>query len=120
MKFANVLLVVAGIALAWIAAHHTFGSAGPDAETRIPRQIPATLSGEVPAGYVIRQFDVDGMCCDSCAGKLYRSLASIEGVDKIAIDPLAGRVSTLVPEKLDVDLLSDALNHDKYTARAAE
>lgn len=120
MRVVNVLLVAAGLALAWIALRHTLDAGATAPEIQVPSRIPVALTGEVPDGYVVRAFDVQGMCCDSCAAKLYAPLAAIDGVDEIAIDPLSGRVATLVPADLDVGLLTAALNRDDYSARPVE
>jgi copper chaperone CopZ len=80
--------------------------------------IPLTIQGEVPAGHVVRTFEVDGICCQSCAGKLQQVLAPIAGVERVAVDPLRKEVQALVRAEVESAALVQAMTFDKYVARA--
>jgi len=86
----------------------------------MPETVPVALSGDVPAGDVVRAFEVEGICCGGCSGKLYAALEPIDGVDEIAVDTILHRVEVLAREEVDVARLAEALTFDKYTARAVE
>ncbi len=78
--------------------------------------IPSVLSGDVPAGMVVKSFHVTGMCCEGCVGKLYHALAGVSGVREAAVDFYAARAEALVPAQQDVEGLLAALRFDKYAA----
>jgi len=80
--------------------------------------IPLAIEGEIPPGFVVRRFAVEGMCCQSCAGKLERVLAPLAGVERVAVDPLRGEVQALVRADVESAALAAALTFDKYTAQA--
>jgi len=84
-----------------------------------PETIPFTLAGEpVPAGYALRTFAVEGICCQSCAGKLERALAPLGGVERVAVDPVRKEVQALVRIEVPATELAAALTFDKYVATA--
>ncbi len=106
-----VLILVAGVAAAYIALsaeapHHT----RPD-----HRPAPASLASPAGEGEVVRNFAVDGMCCNGCAGKLHTAAMGVEGVLEAAVDFDTGTVLARVPADLDPKPLEAALNFDKYT-----
>ena len=78
--------------------------------------VPRTVVGDVPAGHVVRTFEVSGMCCDGCPGKLYSALQAVPGVVKAAVSFEEGTASALVPTELDSAQLEVALTFDKYSA----
>ena len=83
-----------------------------------PADIPLRLAGEVPAGFALRTFAVEGICCQSCAGKLERVLAPLDGVERVAVDPLTKEVQVLVRVEVEPATLAAALTFDKYVAVA--
>jgi copper chaperone CopZ len=89
-------------------------------ERPAPRSIPSALSGEVPPGYAVRTFAVEGICCQGCSSKLHGALMAVEGVREAAVDPLAEVATALVPEQLSTERLAAALTFDKYSAELTE
>ena len=82
-----------------------------------PQAIPFTLAGEpAPAGFELRTFAVEGICCQSCAGKLERALAPLDGVGRVAVDPVRKEVQAFVRADLASASLVAALTFDKYVA----
>ncbi len=121
MKHAGLLgLLVVGLLLAWIGfrAKEPTWTAPPKEE--IPETVPVALSGEVPEGFAVRRFAVEGMCCKGCPGKLYAHLANVEGVREIAVDPILKRAEAVVPADMDLASLEAALTFGQYSARAEE
>ena len=124
MKPSALLLIVvlaAGGALAWVGLRAVLAGPSdyraPSLEER-PEAIPVKLSGDVPAGYVVREFGVEGMCCAGCPIKLRDALAGLPEVGEIAIDPILGSASVVVPEGLEVERLESAMTFGDYTAQA--
>jgi len=116
-----VVLGLAGLVLGWIAwkaEEPTYSAPVQDPEP--PAVVPATLSGEVPPGRVVRTFDVDGICCNGCPGKLYVKLDQLDGIDEAAVDPVLKQASVVVPADYDVAVVEAALTFGKYSAHLAE
>lgn len=121
MKNAGFLGVLgAGFLLGWIGfrAKEPTWSAPP--EEVIPASVPVALSGEIPEGFAVRCFEIDGMCCKGCPGKVYARLANVEGVREVAVDPILERAEAVVPVDLDVATLEAALTFDQYSAKRVE
>lgn len=121
MKLIPILLLLgaAGV-LGWIASRAPEPSyIPPQLEEFEPRHVPVVIVGDVPAGHVVRTFEVEGMCCNGCGGKLYDALSVLEGVKKAAVDFDSSTASALVPEDLDTTVLASALTFDKYSVVAA-
>lgn len=116
------LLALAGAVLLWIGlrAPEPDYAPLPTEPTGEEVRVPLAIIGVRPAGHVVRTFDVGGMCCNGCSGKLYAALKSVPGVVEAAVDFGAGTASALVPDSMDVSLLSASLHFDKYSARARE
>jgi copper chaperone CopZ len=116
MKLLLVLpLVLAGAVLGWIA----LSAEEPTYEPPVPGVadvVPTSLSGDVPVGMVVRRFRVTGMCCDGCSGKLYRSLAAVDGVREAAVDFRSATAQAVVPAGADDASLLASLRFDKYAA----
>lgn len=115
-----VWVLAAGSVLAWIAIQSPTRDYKPLDLEEAPIEVPARLSGVVPAGSLVRAFDVEGMCCNGCAGKLATRLADVEGVGETAVDVKAGRVSVVAHEEVAIDDLLGLLNVDKYSASLRE
>ena len=113
-RFLPVLIAVAGLAAGWIA----WRAPGPHREAANVRPTPLVLASEPGDGEVVRVFDVEGMCCTGCSGKLHAALLDVAGVREAAIDFESGTASALALESVDPRALETALNFDKYTAKA--
>jgi copper chaperone CopZ len=116
-RFGWTLLLVAGAGLGWIALRAPEPTYVVPAKAA-PASIPARIEQDVPEGFVLRTFHVDGICCQGCGGKLYAKALGVEGVSAAAVDTLKQEVAVLVPEDVgDAELLT-ALTFDKYRASA--
>jgi len=109
-----VLIVVAGIAAGWIA----WNARAPHREAASVAPTPRALTGLPEQGEVVRVLDVDGMCCLECSGKLHAALLEVPGVREAAVDFEAGTASVLVAEEVQPGALEQALEFDKYSAKA--
>lgn len=87
-------------------------------EAAAPASIPLTLEGEVPAGFTLRTFDVEGICCQGCSSKLHGALMALEGLDAAAVDPYRKTVTALARADISNERLEAALTFDKYRAHA--
>lgn len=118
MKTVSLLpLLLAAVVLAYVG--HRAGAPStyvPASLAADHEAIPNHLRGDVPEGMVVRSFHVTGMCCEGCVGKLYHSLAAVEGVHEAAVDFQAAKAEAVVPADFGVDTLLTALAFDKYTA----
>lgn len=116
MKVSTALLLIAGAVLGWIAySSEGRSEAAETAALAMDDPVPVQLSGEVPAGYVTRVFDVDGMCCNGCPRGLYEKVLGVDGVAEAAASFDEGTVSAVVPEELPVEALTAVLQSAKYT-----
>ncbi len=113
---ATLLLVVAAIVLGTIALRTRQPSYSNDALAS--EAVPVRLSGEVPEGYVVRTFDVEGIHCQGCAPELHRALLSVDGVREAAVEPLAKCARVVVRDDVAIATLERALTFDEFTARA--
>ena len=110
------LLAGTGLVLglvAWRAEEPTYEA--PRVE-ELPEFVPATLTGEVPSGWVVRTLDVQGMCCAGCPRKLYGALGRVGEVREAAVDHVLGAAHVVVPEGLDLAVVESALTFGKYAA----
>jgi len=114
---AAALLALAALALAFIAWRAPERTYAPPRVDAAPAHVPVRLSGDVPEGCVVRAFEVEGICCEGCGGKLFAALDTVEGVREVAVDPVLGVASAVVPSDLDPARLEQALTFSKYTAR---
>ena len=117
------VVLVAGTALGWVGMKAALAERTPYEPVTLedrPETVPVRLSGEVPAGCVVQELDVEGMCCAGCPSKLYSVLAGVPGVEEIAVDPILGRASVVVRDDVDVVSLEGALTFGAYSATARE
>ena len=113
-------LATAGAILAWVALKAPEPSyIPPRPEEFDPRHVPVVIVGDIPAGHVVRTFQVEGMCCNGCGGKLFDALKAIPEVTKAAVDFESKTATALVPEDLDTAVLASALSFDKYSVVAS-
>ncbi len=117
MKVFTVIVLIAGAVLAWIA----FSSAEQAEPTRaaglaLDAPVPGHLTAEIPAGYVARVFDIEGMCCNGCPRGLYEKVIGVEGVLAAAANFDEATVAAVVPADLPVAKLLSVLDSAKYTA----
>lgn len=113
---ALVPLAVTGFVLAYVAHRAGARDYVPPSLASEREVIPVQVSPEVPPGMIVHTFDVTGMCCEGCVAKLYRTLASVEGVREAAVDFQEGTAQVVVPTAADVTPLLSALAFDKYEA----
>ncbi len=114
-----VLLAIAGLVLGWIALATDSPARATSTLPAPPEHVPTEITGVVPDGCVVRSFELDGLCCTGCAGKLYVALHTLDEVHEVAIDADAKRAQAVVPRDFDVAKLEDALTFDKYSAHLA-
>ncbi len=81
------------------------------------RDCPTHITGEVPAGYVVHSFTVDGMCCRDCTGKIYGKLKAVPGVVQAAVNFDQHQAEVVMPKDADVAALEQVLRFEKYTAK---
>jgi copper chaperone CopZ len=114
MKFATILLCLAGLVFGYIAIQG-------DDQTVEAWEHPTTdrLTGPIPEGHQVLRFQVDGMCCDSCPNKLRTWLAGVEGVVDSAVSFEDSQAEAMVPDGYDPAPVLAALNQDKYSAQVA-
>lgn len=114
------ILGFSGSVLGYVAAH----APKPDYVAPTPQEIeahvpaPASLSGEVPPGFLVRTFKIEGMCCTNCTGKIYQRLKDSPGVVEAAVSFDKGIAEVVVPKDADVAKLEDAMHFEKYVAKA--
>ena len=119
MKVLTLLVLVAAGLLALVALQADDPTYVAPTVDEMPTVVPHQVTGDVPEGFLLRSFDVEGMCCDGCSGKLYARLEKVEGVREAAVDPVLGRAEVVVAADTDPARLTGALTFDKYTARSA-
>lgn len=113
-----VVLGGAAAALGWVALRSPEADyvAPTVAEVQAHVPAPTALVGEVPAGSVVRAFDVEGMCCNGCTGKLYATLRALPEVSQAAVSFEDGTAEVVVPESADPAPIAAALTFEKYRA----
>ena len=116
-RLAIALLILAGGVLGSIAVFARERTYVVPAEVP-PASIPLTLEGEVPAGFTLRTFDVEGICCQGCSSKLHGALMALDGLSAAAVDPYRKTVSALARADIPNERLEAALTFDKYRAHA--
>jgi len=120
VKLWPVLLFVAASVLAAVAFLARDPSYVAPTADEGPPLVPHEVTGAVPAGFELLEFEVDGMCCYGCGGKLYARLTELEGVREAAVDTVRGRAEVIAASSSDPAEVTRALTFDKYTARLAE
>ena len=111
------LLVAAGAVLGWVAYRTPEPTyVVPQLDETDPEQIPLALTQVAQAGDVVRTFDVEGMCCNGCTGKLYRALAEHPSVNAAAVSFEHGTAQVSVAKEFDSTALVSLLTFDKYSA----
>jgi copper chaperone CopZ len=103
----------------WVASTRSAPTYQPVSEEPVafPPAPSVLLSAPGPAE-VVRSFDLEGMCCRGCTGKLHRALMACEGVREAAVDLHSATAQVIVRSDLPVERLELALNFGKYTAHA--
>jgi copper chaperone CopZ len=77
---------------------------------------PDHLSLQPRSEETVRVFQVEGMCCRGCSGKLYQALTAVPGVREACVDFERGTASALAASDVAVSRLQDALTFEKYRA----
>ena len=121
MKLITLLFVaVAGVVLGVVAlrapARDYVAPTAADVEAHAPA--PESLSIAVPADCAVRTFDVQGMCCKGCTGKIYKHIKADPAVLDAAVSFDRGTVDVVVAKTADVAAIAHELTFDKYTAKA--
>lgn len=80
-----------------------------------PRAVPRQLEAAPVAGQSVRTFEVSGMCCEGCSGRLYAVALEQPGLAAAAIRVEQGRLEALCDPELDPLELARVLTFDKYT-----
>jgi copper chaperone CopZ len=114
------LLGAAAAALAYIALRAPSQSYVAPTIQEVEAHVPAppTITGEIPPGFLVRTFKVEGMCCTGCTGKIYKRLKDSPGVVEAAVNFDQGIAQVVVPNDSDVAKLEDVMHFDKYVAKA--
>lgn len=76
--------------------------------------IPTVLASTPAAGEVVREFDVEGMCCGGCAPKIYAAISKAPGVREAAV--VLGKATVITKSDVDVSALEQAMTFDDYVA----
>ena len=114
MKLVPALLVLAAAGLGYVAWS---GGGQPVEAWQHPES--ADFVGDVPPGYVLMRFDVEGMCCRSCPQKLQAELAELDGVRSSGVRFETKSADLVVPAGYDPAPALAVLNQGKYTATPA-
>lgn len=111
------LLVVFGSVTAWILATKSGPTYVPPSEPPVAyAPAPTVLVSEPGPGEALREFDVEGMCCSGCTGKLKAALDEFPGVREAAVSFEAGSASVIVDAEVAPSELAARLTFDKYSA----
>lgn len=62
------------------------------------RQDPATVEGLPPSGDAICELVVGGMDCPSCADDIRRSIGRLQGIERVDVDVVGGKVRVALDE----------------------
>ncbi|HVS17597.1 MAG TPA: heavy metal-associated domain-containing protein [Planctomycetota bacterium] len=117
MKTVLALLLIAAAGLSWVLATRGERSfAAPATEESPVAPAPTVLVHGAGPGQVERAFDVAGMCCTNCTGKLHRVLVAVPGVREAAVDFESGTALVVVDEGADEAAVQAALAFGKYSA----
>ncbi|MEM7515495.1 MAG: heavy metal-associated domain-containing protein [Planctomycetota bacterium] len=76
--------------------------------------VPTVLVDQAPAGFVIRELEVEGMCCNGCPRTLYERVRNLPEVESAAVSFDDSLVQAVVPLDFPVSKLEEALASDKY------
>jgi hypothetical protein len=115
-RIALALVLLAGGVLGYVAWRAPEPSYAPS----VPAEdVPVRLSEHVPAGFELREYSVEGMCCQSCAGKLQQRASALADVRAVAVDSVLGVVQAWVADGADDAPIVGALTFEKYSAERA-
>jgi len=87
------------------------------ADVEAHRAAPQELVGEIPAGCAVLEFEVSGMCCTGCTGKLYDRLRATPGFVEGAVSFEDGIAQVVVSKDADSEAFVSALQFDKYAVK---
>lgn len=121
MKFQvlTVLVLVAGVAAVWLARSTPAPTYKPPTQAPTAFAPAPTVLLSVPGpDEVLLRFEVDGMCCKGCTGKLHKALVDAPGVREAAVDFETAVASVIVRADMGVEALEKTLSFDKYSAKA--
>jgi hypothetical protein len=86
------------------------------ADVEAHRAAPQALEGPVPAECTVLTFEVSGMCCTGCTGKLYDHLRATPGFVRGAVNFVEGLARVVMSKDADPQAFASALRFDKYAA----
>ena len=114
------ILCAAGVGLGYIALRAPTADYVAPTLQEVQAHVPApqALTCDIPPGFLVRTFKVDGMCCTGCTGKIYQRLKESPGVFEAAVSFDKGIAQVVVPEESDVTKLEDVMHFEKYVAKA--
>lgn len=118
-KLPSVLLASAAVVLgviAWRAEERNYSPLSSEA-IAAEQQVPTIIVDAPAPGFRLIDFEVEGMCCLGCSGKLHAALSAVPEVVAAAVDFDRARASAVVPEDFEADRLLTVLSRDKYSAR---
>lgn len=116
VKTALALLLVAAAGLTWVLATRGDRTFAAPVEEAPVAPAPTVLVHGAGPGQLELAFDVEGMCCTNCTGKLHRSVTAVEGVREAAVDFESGTARVVADEAVDPGLVLGALEFGKYSA----
>lgn len=116
MKSLAVFLLLAAGALVWVLATRGERTFERTAEEAPVLPAPTVLVHGAGPGQVERDFDVAGMCCKNCTGKLFASVTALPGVREAAVDFDTGLAQVVVDAEVDPERVRAALSFGKYSA----
>ena len=114
-KLLIALLLAAGAGAAIVALRSKDPTYVPPQE-QVQETIPSALASQPGAGEVVREFDVEGMCCGGCAPKICAAIRKAPGVREAAV--VLGRATVIARSEVDVAELEKAMTFDDYVAHA--
>lgn len=116
MKSLAALLLLAAGALAWVLATRGERSFERPVEEAPVLPAPTVLVHGAGPGQLEHDFDVAGMCCRNCTGKLFASVSAVPGVREAAVDFESGLAQVVVDAGVDPERVRAALSFGKYSA----
>jgi copper chaperone CopZ len=117
MKLLLALILLTAGALTWVVATRpapTFAAPEPAPAAFAPA--PTVLVHGPAPGQIEQDFDVQGMCCKGCTGKLHARLLAVEGVREAAVDFETGSARVVTDADVSTATLVSALSFEKYNA----
>jgi copper chaperone CopZ len=116
MKVLLALILLAAGALVWVLDSRSEPTFAAPEEVQTYAPAPTVLLRSPAEGQVQTAFDVEGMCCTSCTGKLHARLVALPGVQEAAVDFETSSALVIAGAEVGVEDLQAALTFGKYSA----